>query len=94
MAKKVEKKDLVQTKNSFKFIGKVTRIEKDGAFKEETATKGKNEGKTYRSLRFGVKTSETNDMTVQMYDFEPTEIFLWNSDKKKKDANYKGDRVY
>lgn len=93
MAKKVEKKELVQTKGSFKFIGKVTRIEKDGAFKEETATKGKNEGKLYRSLRFGIKTSGTNDMTVSMYDFEPTEIFLWNSEKKKKDANYKGDRI-
>lgn len=93
MAKKVEKKQLVQTKGTFKFIGKVTRIEKDGAFKEENATKGKNEGKLYRSLRFGIKTSDTNDMTVSMYDFEPTEIFLWNSEKKKKDSGYKGDRV-
>lgn len=85
--------ELKQTKNSFKFIGKVSRIDKDGAFKEEVAKKGKKEGETYRSLRFGVKTSENNEMTVQMYDFEPTEVFLWNSDKRKADKNYKGTRV-
>lgn len=85
--------ELQQTKNSFKFIGKVTRFDKDGAFKEEQSTKGKREGDTFRSLRFGVKTSENNDMTVQMFDYEPTEVFLWNSDKKKKNPNYKGDRI-
>jgi single-stranded DNA-binding protein len=88
---------LQQTKNSFKFIGRVTRIDKDGAFKQETATKGKNEGKEYRALRFGVKTSENNEMTVQMYDFEPEEVFLWHSEKakeaKEKNKKYKGDRV-
>jgi hypothetical protein len=85
--------ELKQTKNSFKFIGKVSRIDKDGAFKEETAERGKRQGDTYRSLRFGVKTSANNEMTVSMYDFEPTEVFMWNSDKKKKDKNYKGDRM-
>lgn len=85
--------ELKQTKNGFKFIGKVSRIDKDGAFKEEQATKGKKQGETYRSLRFGVKTSQNNEMTVQMYDFEPEEVFLWNSEKKKADKNYKGDRV-
>ena len=85
--------ELKQGKGSFKFIGKVSRIDKDGAFKEEVATKGKKEGDTYRSLRFGVKTSENNEMTVQMYDFEPTEVFLWNNDKKKADKNYKGEKM-
>jgi hypothetical protein len=85
--------NLKQTKSSFKFIGKVTRIDKDGAFKEETMTKGKMNGKTYRSLRFGVKTSPTNEMTVQMFDFEPDNVFMWNSEKKKADKNYKGDRM-
>jgi hypothetical protein len=89
--------ELQQTKSSFKFIGKVTRIDKDGAFKSDIATKGKKKGETYHSLRFGVKTSENNEMTVQMYDFEPEEVFLWNSDKAKKakeqKKSYKGDRV-
>jgi len=86
---------LTQTKNSFKVIGKVTRIDKDGAFKEEVMqTQGsKREGETYRSLRFGVKTSETNEITVSMFDYEPTEVFMWNSEKKKADKDYKGDRI-
>lgn len=91
MAKQESK--LKQTKSSFKFIGKVSRIDKDGAFREETMTKGKMEGKTYRSLRFGVKTSHTNEMTAQMFSFEPEQVFMWNSDKKKEDKDYKGDRI-
>ncbi|NUJ17462.1 hypothetical protein FKN04_12840 [Bacillus glycinifermentans] len=89
--------ELQQTKNSFKFIGKVTRIDKDGAFKEEESTKGKNQGRLYRSLRFGVKTSPNNEMTVQMFSFQPEEVFLWNSDKAKKakenHKEYKGERI-
>lgn len=84
---------LVQTKNSFKVIGKVTRIDKDNAFKEEISQKGKKMGETYRSLKFGVKTSDTNEITVQMFDYEPEKVFMWNSDKKKKDSNYKGDWI-
>lgn len=82
MAKERQKVELQQTKNAFKVIGKVSRIDKDGAFKQETATKGKSEGKTYRSLRFGVKTSETNEITVEMFDFEPTEVYAYSSEKK------------
>jgi single-stranded DNA-binding protein len=84
--------ELKQTKNHFKTIGKVTRIDKDGAFKEDTMTKGAKEGELYRSLKFGVKTSDTNEITVSMFDFEPKEVFMWNSDKKKEDPSYKGDR--
>lgn len=88
-----EKNELKQTKNSFKAIGKVTRIDKDGAFREDQATKGKRKDDTYRALRFGIKTSETNEVTVNMFDFEPEKVFMWNSEKKKADKNYKGDRV-
>lgn len=92
-----EKKELKQTKSSFKLIGKVSRIDKDNAYREDESTKGKNEGKTYRSLRFGVKTSDTNENFVQIFAFEPEEVFLWNSDKAKeaKDKNqkYKGERI-
>lgn len=75
--------ELMQTKNSFKMIGKVTRIDKDGAYKEETMQKGKMEGEQYRSLRFGVKTSHTNEMTVSMFDFEPRDVYLWDNENKK-----------
>ena len=84
--------NLKQTKSGFKVIGKVSKIDKDFAWKQDQAKKGKREGETFRSLRFGVKTSETNEITVSMFDYEPTEVFMWNSDKKEKDSNYKGDR--
>ncbi|WP_061578076.1 hypothetical protein [Bacillus licheniformis] len=86
--------ELQQTKNSFRFKGKVTRIDKDGAFKEDVS---KNQGKLYRSLRFGVKTSPNNEMMVSMFDFKPDEVFLWNSEKAKKakeeNKSYKGERI-
>lgn len=85
--------ELQQTRNSFKVIGRATRLDKDGAYREDTASKGKREGQTYRSLRFGIKTSDTNEITVSMFDYEPEQVFLWNSEKKKKDSRYKGDRV-
>lgn len=87
--------ELKQTKNSFKLIGKVRGIDKDGAYKEEVTNKpgSKRNGETYRSLRFQVETSPTNKITVQMFDYEPTEVFLWNSEKRKADSSYKGDRV-
>jgi hypothetical protein len=81
MAKNIE--GLKQTKNSFKLIGKVTRIDKDGAYKEETMTKGKKQGEMYRALRFGVKTSHTNEVSTQMFDFEPEYVHLWDSKEKK-----------
>jgi len=85
--------ELVQTKSKFKLIGKVTRIDKDGAYKEGVAEKGKRQGDLFRSLRFGVKTSDSNEIFVSMYDYEPNEVFLWNTHKKEKDSNYKGDRM-
>ena len=86
--------NLKQTKNKFKMIGNVVRIDKDHAYREDEGKQGtKNAGKTYRSVKFGVKTSDTNENTVQMFAFEPEKVFLWNSEKKKADKNYKGDRV-
>lgn len=85
--------NLKQTASSFKFIGKVGSLDKDGAFKEEVASRGKNEGKTYRSLRFSVQTSETNRMMVEMFDFEPEKVFLWNSKLKKENEAYKGEWI-
>ena len=85
--------ELQQTKNAFKFIGTVTRIDKDGAYKEEEMEKGVMEGKTYRKLQFGVKTSDTNDMRVEMFDFEPKEVFLWNSEMTKEDPSYRGKKI-
>lgn len=94
MAKKSkEKLELAQTKNKFKVVGVVSRIDQDYAYKEDEVQSGKNEGKTFRSLRFGVKTSDTNEITVSMYSVEPEKVFLWNSEMKKEDNDYKGTWV-
>jgi single-stranded DNA-binding protein len=86
-------KVLQQTKGTFKLIGLATRLDKDGAYKEDTITSGVHEGKEYRSLRFGVKTSDTNEIFVGMFDFEPEKIFLWNKKKKQDNPDYKGDYI-
>ncbi|UGO46145.1 hypothetical protein PQE74_gp062 [Bacillus phage vB_BanS_Chewbecca] len=93
MARKKEATELQQTKSAFKFIGKVTNADKDGFYLQSVAEKGEREGDTRRSMRFGIRTSETNTLTVQMFAYEPDEVYLWNSEKKKKDKHYKGDRV-
>lgn len=85
--------ELRETKGVFKLIGKVTRIDRDGAYREGILEKGKNEGKPYRSLRFGVQTSPVNEVIINAFDSRPDEVLLWNSEKKKKDEKYKGDRV-
>jgi len=86
--------ELQQTKNLFKVVGKVTRIDKDNAFKEDVVGEGKKrEGDTYRSLRFAVKTSESNEITVEMFDYQPEQVFMWRSDERKKNPQYKGDRI-
>jgi hypothetical protein len=84
---------LKQTKGKFKLIGIVSGIDKDGAYKEDVAKKGMHEGETFRSLNFRVRTSETNNINVSMFSYEPERIFLWNSEKKKNDKSYKGDWV-
>ncbi|MFQ3543520.1 hypothetical protein Q7A53_05490 [Halobacillus rhizosphaerae] len=87
-----EKMQLKETKGTFKAVGKVTRIDKDNAYDQDTQTKGEHVGRTYRKLRFGVKTSETNEITVQMFAYEPKDVFMWNSKLKEEDENYKGTR--
>src|SRR5690606_33036852 len=88
-----EKQKKQQTKNLFKVVGLVTRLDKEGAYKEDEMTRGDREGDTYRSMRFGIKTSDTNEITVSMFDYEPEKVFLWNSDKRKKDDSYKGETI-
>lgn len=96
MAKK-EKTELKQTKTKFKLIGKVEGIDKDHAFKQDESKQGKHQGETFRSLGFNVKTSDNNKIRVQMFSYEPEEVFLWNTEKfnkaKEDGKTYKGVRV-
>lgn len=90
---KKERTELKQNKSEFKFIGKVTNADKDGFFVEDDAKSGEREGQLFRRMKFGIRTSETNTLQVQMFAYEPKDVFLWNSEKKKEDAEFKGLRI-
>lgn len=82
MAEKVEH-TLAQTKGTFDLVGRVVNIDRENAYQEKTMDKGKNKGKSYRTLRFGIKTSESNIIQVSMFSFLPDEVYLWDSVNKK-----------
>ena len=82
MAEKVEH-TLAQTKGTFDLVGRVVNIDRENAYQEKTMDKGKNKGKSYRTLRFGIKTSESNIIQVSMFSFLPDEVYLWDSENKK-----------
>lgn len=84
---------LKETKGRFKLIGKINRIDGDKAFNTGVAERGKHKGRKFRVLNMSVRTSKTNEVFVSMFDYEPKEVFLWNSEKRKEDPKYKGDRV-
>lgn len=86
MAEKVEH-TLAQTKGTFDLVGRVVNIDRENAYQEKTMDKGKNKGKSYRTLRFGIKTSESNIIQVSMFSFLPDEVYLWDS------VNKKGEKV-
>jgi hypothetical protein len=65
-----EKTPLVQTKGTWRAVGIVNRISEDKAYTEGEFDKGKNIGKEWRSLRFSVKTNETNELFVELYGME------------------------
>ena len=82
MAEKVEH-TLAQTKGTFDLVGRVVNIDRENAYQEKTMDKGKNKGKSYRTLRFGIKTSESNIIQVSMFSFLPDDVYLWDSVNKK-----------
>lgn len=90
---KKERTELKQNKSEFKFIGKVTNADKEGFFVEDQAKSGQHEGRTFRKMRFGIRTSETNTLQVQMYAYEPEEVFLWNSKMREENPEFKGERI-
>jgi len=89
--------ELQQTRGKFKFKGIIKGIEKEDAFKSDVKDGGKNDGKTYRTIRFQVQTSPTNSLTVQAFAYEPDKVYLWNSEKAKEEkeagGKYKGLRI-
>ena len=86
-------KKLEQTRGEFKIKGLVKGIDRDNAYEEGVRPSGRYAGRTFRKLNLGIQTSENNQLRLGMFSYEPDEVFLWNNDKRKKDPNYKGERI-
>ena len=91
--KKDEVKELEQTQGTFKLKGLAKNLDRDNAYEEAVKTDGPHNGEVFRKLNIGIQTSENNQIRVGMFSYEPELVFMWNSEKKKKDKSYKGDRV-
>lgn len=79
---------LTQTKSQFKIVGVVTGLSNENAYREDVISKGKNEGKEYRSIRFGVKTSDVNTVYVEMFGMEMEYVYAY---KQSDVRGQKGD---
>lgn len=86
-------KELEQTRGEFKIKGLVKGIDRDNAYEEGVRPDGRHAGRTFRKLNLGVQTSEDNQLRLGMFSYEPDEVFLWNNEKRKKDKDYKGERM-
>ena len=86
-------KKLEQTRGEFKIKGLVKGIDRDNAYEEGVRPEGRHAGRTFRKLNLGIQTSENNQLRLGMFSYEPDEVFLWNNEKRKKDKNYKGERI-
>lgn len=75
--------DLKQTKGTFKIRGQVVGLDHENAFREGTT---RITGKPYFSMRFGVKTSPTNTIYVELFGMEKEKCyasyFVEEKDKK------------
>jgi hypothetical protein len=85
MAKEKAKTPLQQTRGNFRAVGIVNRIGNDGAYKEGEIERGKSAGKEFRSLRFGIKTSETNELFVELFGMEKDAYILKTTTKEERE---------
>ena len=91
--RKKEKKELEQTKGSFRITGKVSRVIDDPNASRPSWKEGEGKdtssraGDPYRSLSFSVITSQEgnvkNEVPVEMFGFEEDYMGAWDSKKQK-----------
>lgn len=74
---------LEQTKSKFTLSGVVSRIDNENAYREGVIQKGRNQGSQYRSIRFGVKTSERNEVFVELFGMEKEKVYGYSYEKKE-----------
>jgi single-stranded DNA-binding protein len=72
---------LTQTKSGFKFAGIVEGMN-DNSYNEGTIQQGKNEGKSYRSVRFRVRTNTNNALSVELFGMEQDYVYPYKQGKK------------
>lgn len=75
--------ELEQTRGNFKLIGKVVNIDRENAYAEKMQGQGKNKGKQYRQLRFGIQTAPDNIVQIGMFSYEPSDVYIWETEAKK-----------
>lgn len=81
MARKI---NLPETKGEFKLVGLVNGVEKKNYFTEISTRSGKK----MNILKFGAKTSEDNNVQVELKGMERNEVFFY---RRPKDGEKKGE---
>lgn len=74
---------LEQTKGNFKLAGVVSGLEDDRAITQGIIKNGANAGKQWRSLKFRVNTSATNQIPVELFASEQEFAYFYNFTKKE-----------
>lgn len=87
MADKKEFK-LEQTKGNFKIAGIIVGLSKDTAY-----TTGEKDEKLYRIVKFGVKTSPTNIINVELYGSEQEYVYVYSRTEANTNKIAFADRV-
>lgn len=77
---------LEQTKNHFKVQGIVTRIEGEKAYRQGVSKNGNQ----WRSIRFGVQTSEDNEVFVELFGITRDRVYAskYNAETKKSEGQF------
>lgn len=83
MAKQKEEKILNQTRSTFKAVGLITGVDRDNFYESRILEKGKASGREMRFLRFGLKTSNQQQLRLQMTGIEPEQVFLFDTQNRK-----------
>jgi hypothetical protein len=84
--KKKQKVELEQTQGTVRLMGYINRLEDNGIF-EGNIKNGAHAGNEYKSLRFGIKTSETNEVPVELFGMEFNEVKVYEALTKEEREN-------
>lgn len=78
--------EIKDTKGAFQLRGIISNLNgnaKGFGFEEGTVEKGKSAGKKYRRIRFNVKTSNANNIPVELFGMEKDNVYFYSKKYKK-----------